>query len=438
MSTHRTLLGHPLTPELLAILLVYFVQGIVGLSQLAVGFFLKDEIGLGPAAVAAMTGISTLPWTLKPLLGLMSDGVPLFGYRRRSYLVLAGVLGSASWITLATVVQTYGTAIAAIGLGSLSIAMSDVIIDALIVERARNESTSEVGTLQSLAWGTVALGGVMAAYAGGLLLQRLGPRWVFAITSTFPLIVAFVAGFIGESPVHQVLTGNIMRNQLTQLWQAMTQRVIWMPMVFILLWQSTPNAETAFFFFTTNDLGFQPEFLGRVQLVVSLAALLGVWIFQRFLKAVDFRTIFLWSAILSTGLGLSTLVLVTHTNRLLGINDQWFNLGDRLILAVMGKIALMPIMVLATQLCPTGVEATLFALMMAVLNLGHLISHELGAVLTQVLGVTEQNFEHLGLLVLITSLSTLLPLPWLGWLPRSDLDSEIQRQRSSPSTATDV
>jgi len=31
--------------------------------------------------------------TIKPIYGFLSDAVPLFGYRRRSYLVLCGLLG---------------------------------------------------------------------------------------------------------------------------------------------------------------------------------------------------------------------------------------------------------------------------------------------------------------------------------------------------------
>ncbi|MGD1852356.1 MAG: hypothetical protein ACFCBU_17830, partial [Cyanophyceae cyanobacterium] len=48
----RILLGNRPTPELMAILLVYFVQGIFGLSRLAVSFFLKDDLALSPAEVA--------------------------------------------------------------------------------------------------------------------------------------------------------------------------------------------------------------------------------------------------------------------------------------------------------------------------------------------------------------------------------------------------
>ena len=424
----KTLWGQPLTPELIAILLVYFVQGIIGLSQLALSFFLKDELGLSPAKAAALVGIASVPWVVKPLFGFLSDGLPLFGYRRRSYLILSGLLGTVAWLTLALWVHTTTAALLVMLMGSLAIALSDVIIDALIVERAQQESLSDIGSLQSLAWGTAAAGGVITAYLGGLLLEQFSTRTVFTITASFPLIVACVAGLIDESPVFQPPSWSGLWHQVVQLRQAATQRAIWLPMAFIFLWQATPNASTAFFFFTTNELGFEPEFLGRVQLVASIAGLLGVWVFQRFLRTIPFRTIFLWSAVLSSGLGMTTLILVTHVNRSLGISDEWFALGDNLVLTVVGKVAFMPLLVLAARLCPETVEATLFALLMSIFNLANLVSTELGALLTHGLGITETSFEHLWILVVITNGSTLLPLFCLGWLPKVDMTSEVESQ----------
>jgi folate/biopterin transporter len=331
--------------------------------------------------------------------------------------VLSGFLGAAAWLALATVVQTGWAAIAAITLGSLSVAISDVIVDSLVVERARQESQGDAGTLQSLAWGTSAVGGIITAYLGGLLLEHISTRNVFAITATFPLLVSMVAWLIVEDPVTQQPNLTVIWRQANQLRKAISQKAIWKPALFIFLWQATPTADSAFFFFTTNDLGFQPEFLGRVRLVTSVAALIGIWVFQRFLKTVPFRTIFAWSTLLSCLLGMSMLLLVTHANRTLGIDDRWFSLGDSLILTVMGEIAFMPVLVLSARLCPPGVEATLFALLMSILNLAGLLSHELGALLTHWLGITETEFGNLWLLVLITNLSTLLPLPLLFLLP---------------------
>jgi folate/biopterin transporter len=429
--TEKVLFGNRPTPELVAILLVYFVQGILGLARLAVSFFLKDDLALSPAQVSALLGVAAIPWMIKPLFGFMSDGLPIFGYRRRPYLVLSGVLGAIAWVAMSTVVHSAWAATLAIALSSLAIAVSDVIVDSLVVERARLESSKASGSLQSICWGASALGGLITAYLSGFLLEQFSVQTVFAITATFPLIVSLVAGLIAESPVTQPADWSAMRSQVKDLWAAISQKSIWLPTAFLFLWQATPTAESAFFFFTTNDLGFTPEFLGRVRLVTSLASLLGIWLFQRFFRTVPFRTFFGWTIVISTLLGMTMLLLVTHANRAIGIDDHWFSLGDSLILTVMGQIAYMPVLILAARLCPPGVEATLFALLMSITNLAALVSYELGAGLMHWLGVTEDNFSNLWLLVIITNLSTLLPLPFLGWLPGKE-DETLEIHTPTP------
>ncbi len=418
------LLGNEPSWELLGILTVYFVQGVLGLARLAVSFFLKDELGLGPAQMAALLGVSAFPWVIKPLFGFLSDGIPLFGYRRRSYLVLSGILGSLSWLALSSIVHSTWAATICIVTSSLSVAVSDVIVDSVVVERARGESIEKTGSLQSISWAVSALGGLLTAYLSGWLLEQYGAKVIFAITAIFPLLVCFVSVLIAEDMVKQQATF-LPKEQISQIWSTFKQKRILLPTLFLVIWQATPSAESAFFYFFTNELGFGPEILGRVRLVSSLAALIGIWIYQKFLKSLPFRVILGWSIVISFLLGMTTLLLVTHANRMLGINDYWFSLGDSLILTVMGQIAFMPILVLSARLCPSGIEATFFALLMSIWNLSGLLSGEGGALLTHWLGVSEHNFDRLWLLVLITNLSTLLPLPLIRWLPEDDPQTSV-------------
>lgn len=46
-----TCFGVDLTPDNIAVAMVYFVQGVLGLSRLAVSFYLKDDLHLDPAEV---------------------------------------------------------------------------------------------------------------------------------------------------------------------------------------------------------------------------------------------------------------------------------------------------------------------------------------------------------------------------------------------------
>jgi folate/biopterin transporter len=417
------LFGNEPTLELFAILSVYFVQGILGLARLAVSFFLKDDLGLSPAQMGALTGIAAIPWIIKPLFGFLSDGLPLFGYRRRSYLFLSGLLGSLSWLVLATMVNSVWGVTLSLLVTSLSVAVSDVIADSVVVERAQQESMSKAGSLQSLTWGTAALGGLITAYFSGLLLEQISTRTIFVITACFPLLVSFSAFLIGEEkPALPSLNNPLAntKNQLQQLGQTIRQKSILLPTIFIFLWQATPSADSAFFYFTTNELGFEPEFLGRVRLVTSLAGLIGIGLYQKFLKTIPFRPMLGWCTVISCLLGFTSLILVTHSNRAIGIDDHWFSLGDSLVLTVIGQVAFMPVLVLSARLCPKGIEATLFALLMSIWNLAGLTSQELGALLTHWLGVTETNFDYLAPLIIITNLTTLLPLLLLNWLPAGD------------------
>uniref|UniRef100_A0A7S0T5G3 Folate/biopterin transporter n=1 Tax=Erythrolobus madagascarensis TaxID=708628 RepID=A0A7S0T5G3_9RHOD len=435
---HESLLQ--LSPELAAILLVYFVQGVMGVSRLAVSFFLKDELALSPATVSAFTGIALIPWMIKPLYGFLTDALPLFGYRRRSYLVVSGLLGAASWALLSnpTAVDSAPKALACMTLASLSVAISDVVADSMVVERARNESDSVAGRLQSFCWGSSAIGGLISAYFSGYLLEHVTARQVFALSGALPLMTASVSSIIPEKRVTagiQVVSG------MKRLLQALRNRSVWMPTLFLFMWQATPCPETALFYFTTNELNFGPEFLGRVRVVASAAALCGVLVYQRLLSTAPIKNVLVGVTIAGVPLGLTQLLLVTHANRALGLDDKLFALADSAVLTVLGQVGFMPVLVLAARLCPAGVEATLFAALMSIYNAASATGNELGAVLTHVLGVTETNFDNLALLVTLCTLSSLLVLPFAGWIDvinenEENLDTASPSPSSSSGAAT--
>jgi len=50
------------------------------------------------------------------------------------------------------------------------------VVDSMVVERARGESQSTSGSLQSLCWGSSAFGGVLSAYFSGSLVDTYGVR----------------------------------------------------------------------------------------------------------------------------------------------------------------------------------------------------------------------------------------------------------------------
>ena len=96
------------------------------------------------------------------------------------------------------------------------------------------------------------------------------------------------------------------------------------------------------------------------------------------------------------------------------------------MLSALGQLAFMPTLVLASALCPPGIEGTLFATLMSIYNAAGSLSALLGGWLTSTLGITESNFDNLSLLVVICSVSSALPLFFLDFL---DKRSEQQQQK---------
>jgi len=471
-------LGVDPTPDVIAIATIYFVEGALGLARLAQTFLLKDELHLGPAELSALTGIFTLPWTIKPLYGFLSDGFPLFGYRRRSYLVLAGATGCLSysavghnfWGLLGDQLSLTNT-VAALVVSSACIAVSDVVADGIVVQKTRESAETDpslAGGLQSLCWGSAALGGLLSAYFSGSLLEVMKPQDVFALTAILPFLVAAIGLWIDEDPVSKSKTAidpssssstNVngdaiattnnanaldaadpftgVKSQIDSLWQAIKKPEIYKPAAFIFLWQSTPTSEGAMLFFMTDDLGFGPEILGRVRFIGAFASLFGVWLYNTYLKTKSIKDILFWSTIVSFPLGLLDLVLISHANRAIGIPDTWFVFGDDVVLSVLGEIAFLPTLVLAARLCPMGVEAVLFATLMSINNGAGTVGTEVGALLTKTLGVTESNFDNLALLSFVCNLTSLYPLLFIGWLDGvgSVSEQDIEDQESAAAAA---
>ncbi|VAH30108.1 unnamed protein product [Triticum turgidum subsp. durum] len=315
-----------------------------------------------------------------------------------------------------------------------------LVVDSMVVERARGESQSTSGSLQSLCWGSSAFGGIVSAYFSGSLVDAYGVRFVFGITAFLPLMTSAVAVLVNE---HRLTPGEHAMSvsgsgfiessiqHIKQLWTSVKQPNIFLPTLFIFLWQATPHSESAMFFFITNKLGFTPEFLGRVKLVTSIASLLSVGIYNYFLKAVHLRKIFLVTTIIGSALGMTQVLLVTGLNRQFGISDEWFSIGDSLIITVLGQAAFMPVLVLAAKLCPPGMEATLFATLMSISNAGSVTGGLVGAGLTKIFGVTRESFGNLPLLIIVCNLSSLLPLPLLGLLPDETGDSDNEETKHS-------
>src|SRR2546422_379700 len=70
--------------------------------KLPLQYLLKSDLHVSRDAMAAFFAAGALAWYFKPLAGILSDSVPLFGTRRRHYLLLSGVAAGGLWLLIGT------------------------------------------------------------------------------------------------------------------------------------------------------------------------------------------------------------------------------------------------------------------------------------------------------------------------------------------------
>ena len=419
--------------------LFYFALGIqLQLPQLAASLYLLNDLQMDIASLAAYEATLTLPWCMKPFFGLVSDSFPICGRRRAPYIVLGNAVLALTWTALARSTSPT-TAQALLFVSSVATCTVDVMYDSLLVEAAKCEGSDDHGTSQSLCWGARACGALIASLLGGLLLQVVTNRTIFALSACVAVGIGVFGGGLlcdqrgGERRIQTALTATTTTTttcgqRVCTIIQAFRNPSLWRPAVFVFLFAATPSSGEAMFAFLVRDLHFTPDTLGILGFIRHAAMLFGTGLFQRCWRFTPYRRFFAVVVVVSAILGATPVVLITHWNQRLHIPNVVFAAGDDLFLSVLGSIALMPCLILVAKLVPPGVEASLYAAFVSLLNFGGLVSGYGGALMTKAFGVTRDDFTHLVPLVLTCTATSLLALCALPLLPRGNVRDVAQRE----------
>lgn len=398
-----------------ALLSFYFFLGFCfQFPSVAMRYWMMDTVQVTPAQMAAIFGVVSIPWCLKPVFGFISDSYPILGYRRKPYMIMASYISSTMWMILPFCTEEF-TITMVMTLSSAGLCFADVMADSLLVEAVRTEKATDKGTLQSWSWISRFSGGLVASVLGSIAYDRVGHNGVFWLNSMVPVAIACIACLISEQ---RDITPSIHNVQKTVklLTKAIRQPGINRPAMFIFLICVTPGYGGAMTFFYERELKFSPNEFGMLDVMGHVVSIVGIYIYKKWLRNVSFQRIFATALIISFLLENTLLLLVFHINRTMGIPDFVFAVIERVVITLVGQFVSMPMVVLGAQLCPIGVEGSLYALLMSITNIGGVVSEEWGSLLTSMFGITGTNFVNLWKLILLCNAFDLLPMMGLGLL----------------------
>ncbi|KAF0717710.1 Aste57867_2140 [Aphanomyces stellatus] len=427
-------------PFLLLVGTVYFVQGFNSFSSFALGYLIKDVMKLQPAESQAVMTASMIPWGIKPIYGILSDSLPLCGYRRKSYLVIMNMCGIAAFYGLYSVTSdsSVGFLMLILVCSSATAAVSDVIIDALVVERARLDPKNGANDLQSLTWCMMSLGGIIGSLLAGPTTSHLGPNMVFLFASSGPITLFFLSCSMAEARAVAVAGKSCChtaREQVTLLCSALRVPVVWRAALFLFTATAiSPSFGQIQFYFVTEELHFSEEFLGNMNALGFVFLMVGTITYNTWFKDVPFRTMFFYAHIGLALVSFAEVLLVTRRNLQLGIPDKWFVIGDAIISDIISRMKTMPLLVLCAKLCPKGIEGTFFALLMSITNMAWSTSSFWGASLCAALGIARNSYANLWIAIVVRSVMKLVPLLFLSLLPMIDPQEEVDAMTTGSQT----
>ncbi|CAK9079172.1 Probable folate-biopterin transporter 2 [Durusdinium trenchii] len=429
-------------------MLVYGLQESFAKSSgdFACKYYMMDVLKLDGATMGRLQTAAHVPWDIKPVLGMCSDALPLWGFHRTSYLVCACVFSICLYLWVGfNAVSALGLFAYLTGL-NLAIAFADLVIDATAASLAKDhpKAASDMQTALRVA---EASGGMAASSIKGYLVAVLGSRGTM-MSNVVCAVAVFIPAIRRWLPEEQLLGGRCtpklsqfrknssitavaiflsvvavglsLSHIFLQEWRTRALVTLFCCIVvtisaykamrkispflantgMLLFWRAVlqPGLGEAMFVWMSKDEEgprFSPQLMGLADCFGQAGFLLGVVVYNRFLRTWKYRRIFLVGQIMVVASQVLDFILVMRWNQALGIPDVLFFLGDSTFDHAVAKTFYVPLVVLAYKVCPSNLEGTIFSTLISLNNIGVDCGKYLGITLCEVWGIVDGNFDHL-------------------------------------------
>ena len=374
---------------------VYFAQGMWYLPNQTITIVFKDA-GYTIAHITNFFVIAGFPWLIKPLYGLLSDFYPIFGRRRVSYLVLTSSLTAfGGFLAAASGSADYRTLLVLFTMMGFGLAFTDVLADAVMVERGREYGLT--GAFQSVQWAAIYTSSMLVGLVGGWMAQRRNLVAAFFLAGCFPVITLIMtASFVRERPAHRHRAALIQR--VAAVRAALHAREVWLVAGFIFFFTFSPSFGPGFLFYQTDRLGFSQEFIGALNALQSFGSVLGALTYGPLSRRWPLRRT------INISIGFSaawTLIYLLY-------RGPWSGAFIDFTYGWVYMVTTLSLLDLAARVCPTHIEGAFFALLMSVYNAGIQVSQWTGGHLWDSVG-----FERLVLISTVATLLTYILVPFV-------------------------
>jgi predicted MFS family arabinose efflux permease len=336
--------------------------GLVPLKNL-----LKNELHEGQAATAAFFFWLGIAWYFKPFFGIFTDAFPLFGTRRKSYILMGSVLSVASFVGLIFTPHQFAPLLAMCIAVNIFMVITSTAVGGYMTEKAQALRAS--GGFASIFQIAYQMAGVVGGPLGGLLAS-VAFGWTNLASAAIMLLPIPAAVFLLKERRVQVNSQQLLGDAGKQLTKIVKAKTMWAAAGFSFLFYFAPGIQTALFYRQQDVLHMSTAQQGLMLFLnggfaMLTATVYGTWAVKRW----SLRTL-LFSCILLGAIAQIFYAFYNSMAQAYVIESLW-GLG--------WAAADMSLTDLYMRATPEGSEALGFALMVSVRNLSLFGADWLGA-----------------------------------------------------------
>lgn len=363
-------------------------------------YFLKG-LKWQPDTVATYMALFMIPWVMKPIFGLICDFLPLFGFRRKSYLIAANLAAAIAFV-LVTVAPTPPFVVAAMLVTAVSMSVTTAIYIGLAVESDRGGSRNRLYfSTQQICYYSAA---ILASIVAGKICQSYEPFKAFdycAYLAVIPSITVSVLTFFLVKEEKSVLNKELLSATVTSFKQAFHTKALWFIAAFSFLWSFYPTYGTPLYVYESETLKFSQDVIGQLLGWNAAGMLFGATTYNFLTRKLTPKAEALMIAVTCSIAGASFLFL---TNPAIGAALEFLR-------GMSTNWVILAIYCLASRVCPRGTEVSIMALMVSFRNLATSSANNCGGWLF--VNLFNQQLAPLAVITALTPLVSLLLIPFI-------------------------
>jgi Major Facilitator Superfamily len=389
------------------------------LARLPLQNLLKNELHVDRTANAAFFFWAGLAWYLKPFAGILTDAFPVFGSRRKSYILISATLAALSWLALIVTPHEYRKLLFVVIVINAFMVVASTVVGGYMVETAQANSGSGRLTAirQFVQQACFIVNGPIAGY-----LASIAFGWTAAACGGVMFLLVPVTILFLREQRKRLDSRQILANARRQLANIATARTMWGAAGLMALFYIAPGFSTALFYKQQNDLYLTTQAQGFLQLISGVFGVLAAVGYGILCRRLNLRTLLVGCMFVATAANLGYLFYSSlgRAQAIEGLNGFGYTLAE---------LALMDLAVRST---PAGSEGLGFSLMVSVRNLALFGTDWFGSKLL------DQYHFSFDSLVIANSVTTLIAVPLVFLLPRLIVlhkDAEIYEPAPAPKAA---